>query len=73
MKCGNVSGGDFTRQMLVKLHSRENFPYRRSLTEQQLLEGIKKGNLFGYVECDIEVPENLRANFANFFQFSRMF
>ena len=25
-----------------------------------------KGNLFGYVQCNIEVPENLRANFANF-------
>ena len=49
-----------------KLHIRENFPYRRSLTEHQLLEGIKKGNLFGYVQCDIEVPEILRANFANF-------
>ena len=50
----------------VKLHMRENFPYRRSLTEQQLLEGIKKGKHFGYVQCDIEVPENLRANFSNF-------
>ena len=50
----------------VKLHIRENLPYRRSLTEQQLLEGVKKGNLFGYVQCDIEVPQNLRANFANF-------
>ena len=50
----------------VKLHIRENFPHRRSLTEQQLLEGKKKGNLFGYVLCDIEVPENLKANFANF-------
>ena len=49
-----------------KLHIWENFPYRRSLTEQQLLEGIKKGNLFGYVQCDIEVAGNLRANFANF-------
>ena len=49
----------------VKLHIRENFPTRRSLTEQQLLEGIKKENLFGYVQCDIEVPENSRANFAN--------
>ena len=52
--------------IFVKLHIRENFLYRRSLTEQQLLEGIKKGNLFGYVQCDIEVPEILRANFANF-------
>ena len=50
----------------VKLHIRENFPDRRSLREQQLLEGIKKGNLFGYVQCDVEVPEKLRANFANF-------
>ena len=50
----------------VKLHIREKFLYRRSLTEQQLLEGIKKRNLFGYVQCDIEVPEKLRASFVNF-------
>ena len=50
----------------VKLHIQENFSYRRSLTEHQLLQGIKKGNLFGYVQCDIEVPGNLRANFASF-------
>ena len=49
-----------------KLHIRENFPLKRSLTEQQLLEGVKKGNLFGYVQCDIEVPENSKVNFANF-------
>ena len=24
------------------------------------------GSLFGYVQCDIEVPENLRELFANF-------
>ena len=51
---------------IVKLHIRKNFPYRRSLTETQLPEGIKKGNLFGYVQWDIEVPKKLRANFANF-------
>ena len=50
----------------VKLHIRENFPYRRPLTNQQLPEGKKKRSLFGYVQCDIEVPENLRVNFANF-------
>ena len=42
----------------VKLHIREIFPYRRSPTEHQLLEGMKKGNLIGYVQCDIEVPKN---------------
>ena len=50
----------------VKQHIREHFPYRRSLAAEQLLEEIKEGKLFGYVQCDIEVPENLRANFANF-------
>ena len=49
-----------------KLHIRESFPYRRSLTEQQLLEGTKKGSLFGYIQSDIELPENLRVNFASF-------
>ena len=49
----------------VKLHIRENFPCRRSVTEHQPLEGINKGNFFGYVQCDIEVPENVRANFPN--------
>ena len=50
----------------VELHIRENFPYRRTLADYQLLEGIKEGNLFGYVHCDIEVPKILRGNFANF-------
>ena len=50
----------------VKLKIRDNFPHRRSLTEHQLLEGRRKGNLFGYVQCDIEVPEKLRANFVHF-------
>ena len=27
---------------------------------------MKEGKLLGYVQCDIEVPENLRANFAKF-------
>ena len=45
---------------------REIFPYSRSLTEHQLFEGIKNGNLFGYVQCDIEVTNFLRADFANF-------
>ena len=50
----------------VKLHIPENFHYRRSLRKQQLIEGRKKGRLFGYVQCDIEVPENWRINFAIF-------
>ena len=50
----------------VKQQIREHLPYRRSLAAEQLLEEIKKGKLFDYVQCDIGVPEILQANFANF-------
>ena len=50
----------------VKSHLRENFPYKRPLSEEQLLQRIIDGRLFGYVQCDIEVPEHLRSYFSNF-------
>ena len=46
---------DATVQSLL----RENFPYKRPLSEEQLLQGIIDGQLFGYVQCDIEFPEHL--------------
>ena len=55
----------------VEQHIREHFPYRRSVAAEQLSEEIKEGKLFGYVQCDFDVPENLRANFANFLHYSR--
>ena len=50
----------------VKEHLRESFPYKRPLREESLLEQIRSGKLFGYVQCDIEVPEELKEKFANF-------
>ena len=50
----------------VKSHLRINFPYRHPLSEEGLLHGINDGRLFGYVQCDIEVPEHLRDYFSNF-------
>ena len=50
----------------VKQHIGEHFPYRYPLVAEQLLEDKKKGKLFGHVQCDIEVPENLRSKFNNF-------
>ena len=49
----------------VKEHTREHFPYRRSLATEQLLEEITEGRVFGYLHCDIEVLENLRSKFVN--------
>ena len=47
-------------------HIREQFPYRRSFAAEQLSEERKEGNLFGYVQCDIEVPDKLRSKFVQF-------
>ena len=50
----------------VKSYLRANLPHKRPLSEEQLLQQILDGRLFGYVQCDIEVPEHLRDYFSNF-------
>ena len=50
----------------VKSHCRKNFLYRRPLSEEGLMQGIIDGRLFGYVQCDIEMPEHLLDYFSNF-------
>ena len=50
----------------VKSYLRANFHYKRPLNEEQLLQRITDGRLFGYVQCDIEVPEHLRDYFSTF-------
>ena len=45
---------------IVKQHLRESFPYKMPLREKRLLEVIKSGSLFVYVQCVIEVPENIK-------------
>ena len=50
----------------VKNYLRLKFPYERPLSEEQLLQRIIDGRLFGYVQYDIEVPEHLRGHFFNF-------
>ena len=50
----------------VKEHLRESFPYKRPLKVERLLGQIRSGKLFGYVQCDIEVPEKLKKKFSNF-------
>ena len=56
----------------VKEPLKESFPYKRALREERLLEQRRSGKLFGYVQCDIEVPEELNKNFAQW-EFSTHF
>ena len=50
----------------VRSQLRENFPYKRPFSEEQLLQAIIDRKLFGYIQCDIEVPEHLGRFFSNF-------
>ena len=50
----------------VKQHLRESFLYQRTSSKESLLEQIRSGKLYGYVQCDIEVPEVLKKKFAKF-------
>ena len=50
----------------VKSYLRAKFPYKRPLSEEQLFQQIIDGRLFGYVQCDFDVPEHLRDYFSNF-------
>ena len=51
---------------IVGQHLRASFPYKMPFREKSLLENIKSGSLFGYVQCDFEVTENLREAFTSF-------
>ena len=50
----------------IKNHVRTHFPYKRPLSTDSLLAKIKDGSLFGYVQCDLVVPDELKSKFANF-------
>ena len=50
----------------IKNHVRTHFPYKRPVSTDSLLAKIKDGSLFGYVQCDLIVPDELKSKFANF-------
>ena len=55
----------FKTNKKIKIHVRTRFPNRRPLSRDSLLAKIKDGSLFGYVQCDLVVPD---ANFPPIFK-----
>ena len=56
----------------IRERFRTNFPFRKPVSEQQIMQQIKNNTLFGYVQCDLLVPKRLRNDFEYFPQFSRI-
>ena len=50
----------------VKIHVRNNFPFKLPLTRKPLLAKIREDKLFGYLQCNLEVPDVLEYKFLNF-------
>ena len=50
----------------IKNHVRTNFPYKKPFSTDSLLAKIKDGSLFGYIQCELVVPDELKSKLANF-------
>ena len=57
---------NFKTNEKIKNHLRSNFPYKRPLSNDSLLEIIRDGSLYGYIQCDLVVQDELKASFSNF-------
>ena len=57
---------NFKTNETIKNQIRSNFPYKRPLSTKSLLEKIRDGSLYGYIQCDLVAPDELKAKFANF-------
>ena len=55
----NVWKQNLRKKHVIKSFVRSAFPFKRALTCNNLLFRIDGGELFGYVQCDIKVPDNL--------------
>ena len=67
LKCGSVSGGDSIKLMhQSKVNFKQNSPINILSAKNNSCNELSYGRIFGYVQCDIEVPEHLRDYFSNF-------
>ena len=59
----------YKSDLSLKEHLRESFPYKPLLRQDWLLDKIKSGALFGYVQCEIKRIQDLREKIAFFLPF----
>ena len=56
----------FKNNVEVKNHVRSHFPFKKPLSANSLVQNINDETMFGYVQCDLSVPDELKAKFSNF-------
>ena len=50
----------------VRNHVRKNFPFKLPMKQESHLAKIRDGKMFGYIQCDLKVPDGLNYKFSNF-------
>ena len=68
-KCGSVSGGKISKPMTrSKITSEPIFPIKDLFLQKikPSSKNKKNGSLFGNVQCDLVVPDELKSKFENF-------
>ena len=50
----------------VRNHVRKNIPFKLPMKQESMLAKIRDGKMFGYVQCDLEVPDGLKYKLSNF-------
>ena len=50
----------------MKNHVGTHFPFTRLLSANSLVQNIRNEKMFGYVQCDLSVPDELKAKISNF-------
>ena len=45
---------------------RSKFSYKTYLSSESVLEKLRDGSIYGYIQCDLVVPDELKTKFANF-------
>ena len=58
--------GHVQEKSMLKNHVGTIFPFKLLLSNDTMLMRIHEDKFFGYVQCDLEVPEEFRERFANF-------
>ena len=56
----------FKNNVDVRNHVRTHFLFKRPLSANSLVQNIRNEKMFGYVQCDLSVPDQLKAKFSNF-------
>ena len=64
--CGCSWWDQFKNNIDVKNHVITHFPFKRPLSANSIVQNIRNETMFGYVQCDLSVPDELKAKFNNF-------